>query len=49
MHIFCLLASMELILTANCSLLYLHSNDKNSLKSLFLEKKFISINIIVGM
>ena len=27
MHSFCLLASMELIPTSNCSLLYLHSND----------------------
>ena len=35
---FCLLASMELIFTPNCSLLYLHSNDMNSLKSLLLKK-----------
>ena len=37
MRSFCLLASMELILIPNCSLLYLHSNDMNSLKSLFLK------------
>ena len=39
MHSFCLLTSMELILIPNCSLLYLHSNDMNSSKSLFLKKK----------
>ena len=32
MHSFCLLASMELILISNCSLLHLYSNDMNSLK-----------------
>ena len=37
---FCLLTSMELILIPNCSLFYLHSNDMNSLKSLFLKKSF---------
>ena len=31
MHSFCWLTSMELILIPNCSLLYLHSNDVNSL------------------
>ena len=36
MRSFCLLASMELILIPNCSLLYLHSNDMNSLKSSLL-------------
>ena len=40
MHSFCLLTSMEPIHIANCSLLYLHSNDMNSLKSLFLKKKW---------
>ena len=29
----CLLASLELILRPNCSLLYLHSNYRNSFKS----------------
>ena len=33
---FCLLASMELILKPHSSLFYLHSNDMNSLESLFL-------------
>ena len=47
MHSFCLLTSMELIIIANCSILYLHSNDTNNLKSLFLKKKVIPINIIV--
>ena len=42
----CLLASMEMILMPNCSLLYLHSNDMNSFKNEFL-KKVIAINIIV--
>ena len=37
---FCLLASMELILVANCSSLYLHSNDMNSLKSIFLKMSY---------
>ena len=37
MRSFCLLASMELILGPNCSLLNLHSNDMNSLKSLSLK------------
>ena len=32
--------SMELNRIPNCSLLYLHSNDMNSLKSLFLKKSF---------
>ena len=36
----CLLASMELILTPICSLLYLHSNDIKSLKSLALKKSY---------
>ena len=36
---FCLLASMELILIPNNSLLYLHSNDMNSLKSVFLKRR----------
>ena len=44
MHSFCLLASMKRILIPNCSILYLHSNDMNSLKRLFLKK---STNIIV--
>ena len=39
MCIICLLASMELIHTPNCSILYLHSNDTNSLKSSFLRKR----------
>ena len=38
-HSFCLLTSMELIPIPNCKLLYLHSNDMKSLKSLFLKKK----------
>ena len=29
---FCVLTSMELILVPNCSLLYMHSNYKNSLE-----------------
>ena len=37
---FCFLASMELILIPNCSLLYLHSNNTNSLKSVFMKKSF---------
>ena len=41
MRNFCLLTSMELILTPNCSLLYLHSNDINSLKSFTLKKKLL--------
>ena len=36
MHSFCLLASMELILIPNCSLLYLYSNDMNNFKNIFL-------------
>ena len=44
---FCLLASIEQILVPNCSLLYLHSNDMNSLKKLFLKRKVTAINIIV--
>ena len=48
MHSFCLLTSMELTLIPDCSLLYLHSNDMNSLKSVFKKKKrVIAINIIV--
>ena len=38
---------LKLILMPNRSLLYLHSNDMNSLKSLFLNKKVITINIII--
>ena len=38
----CLLTSMELILIPNCSLLYLHSNNMNSLKSIFMKKKSYS-------
>ena len=34
MHSFCLLTSMELNFKQNYSLLYLHSNYKNSLKNL---------------
>ena len=45
MYSFCLLASMELILIPNCSILYLHSNNRNSSKSLFM-KKVIAINIL---
>ena len=41
MHSFCLLASVALILIANCSLLYLHSIEINSLESIFLEKSYI--------
>ena len=37
MRSFCLLATMKLIL--NCSLLYLHANGINSLKSVFLKGK----------
>ena len=44
---FCLLTSMELILVSSCSSLYFHSNDMNSLKSLSLERKVLSTNIIV--
>ena len=36
---FCLLTSMEQIPIPNCSLLYLHSNDMNNLKSSASEKK----------
>ena len=36
----CLLTLMELILIPNGSLVYLHSNDINSLKSLILEKSY---------
>ena len=47
MHSFCLLASMELILSPNCSLLHLHSEDINSLNwKCFPLKKGISMNII---
>ena len=45
MRSFCLLASMQLILIPNCSLLYLHSNGVNSLKNVFLKKKYIYIYI----
>ena len=31
----------------NCSVLYLHSNDMNSLKSLILKKKGLAMNTIV--
>ena len=41
---FCLLTLMEPILIPNCSILYLHSNDINSLKSLHLKKEVIAIN-----
>ena len=34
----CLLTSTELILTPDCNLLHLHSNDMNSLKIVFLKK-----------
>ena len=46
MHSFCLLASMELTLIPNWSLLYLHSNDMNSLKAYSWPKKVIVRNII---
>ena len=36
---FCLLTAMELIPTPNCSALYLHSNNIDSLKSSIQEKK----------
>ena len=36
---FCLLTSMELMLKPNCSLLYLHSSDMNSLKIPFMKQK----------
>ena len=39
MSSFCMLASMELILIPNNTLLYLYSNDMNSLKSLDLGKE----------
>ena len=45
-NFFHLLTSVELILVPNCSILYLHSNNINSLKSLF-EIKVTAINIIV--
>ena len=38
MHRFCLLTSMKLTSIAGCSLFYLHSNDMNSSKQLFLKK-----------
>ena len=44
---FCLLSSMKLIVMPNCSLLCLHSNDVDHLKSLLLKKTIIAINIIV--
>ena len=40
---FCLLTSMELIPIPNFSLLYLHSNDMNSLNSLILKKKKLQL------
>ena len=40
-----LLTSMNWIPTPNCSLLYLHSNDMNSLKSVFLGKNNKSVGI----
>ena len=46
MHSFCMLTTMERILTTNSSILCLNCNDINNLKSLFL-KKVIAINIIV--
>ena len=39
---FCWLASKELTRIANCSVLYLHSNDMNSLKCLLLKKRSYS-------
>ena len=39
MHSFCWLASMELILIPNCSLLYLHSNDIEQFEKFILKKK----------
>ena len=39
---FCLLSSMKLIRVPNCSLLYLHTNDVNSL-NFFLDNKVIAI------
>ena len=39
-HSFCLLGSMGLIPIPNCSLLHLHSNDTNNLKSLLLKKSY---------
>ena len=41
MRSFCLLASMELNLIPDYSLLYLHSNDINSFQSVFLREKVI--------
>ena len=40
---------MELILIQNCSILYLHCNDMNSFKSVFLKrkKKVRAINILL--
>ena len=47
MHSFCLLTSMELIHIPNCSLLYLHSNDMNSLRMYTWKIRVMAINIIV--
>ena len=47
MRSFCLLTSMELILTPNCSLLYLQSNDMNSLIKFILDVFVIAINRII--
>ena len=38
---FCSLTSMELFHIPNCNSLYLHSNNMNSLKSLFEKKSYI--------
>ena len=44
---FCLLNSMELIPIPNCSLLYMHSNDMNSLKRFVFTKTVIATNIVI--
>ena len=41
----CLLTSTELILTPDCNLLHLHSNDMNSLKIVFLKKNVLAVSI----
>ena len=45
MRNFCVLTVIERIFLPNCSILNLHSNNVNSLKSLFLKK--VVANIIV--
>ena len=40
MRSFCLVTSMELTLTRDCSLLYLHSNDISRLKKFIIEKSY---------